>query len=399
MEMKALSLIAAVGAGILLGAGITYVVVSRDAEPGISAAAPTDLWNNAHRPGQVANGTGQVANGDLDAKIAELRQRLDTNPSSLGDWIEIGRRYREAGRYQEAASAFRRTWEIAGDQPIVLSAYGEALVLAAGGAVTPEARTFLEAAVRANPGDIKAQHYLALAEEREDNKEQALNRWVDILRNAPAGATWAPAVRERIAENAKALGRDVTALLPEAKNSARDGQEAAVARGPSAADVAASANMAPQDRQAMIEGMVAKLAARLEESPNDLQGWMRLGKSYSVLRQFDKAEDAYSRAEKLAPDNPEVLSTYAHAVRAVANDKATPRYLEVMQRLLAVEPNNPEALWRLGEAAAVSGDTDKGIAMLEAALKNTPADSPDHVTIQKHIAAIRLGATTQLPTR
>lgn len=392
MERRFRWLVAAAAVGVVMGAGVTYVTPSRDAEPDVAAMPDPSLWEDPHD-------VGRAPSPGADEKIASLSQRVDADPSNLGNWIEIARSYRAAGRYQEAADAFRRTWEIAGDQPIVLSAYGEALVLAAGGTVTPEARRFLEAAVRGDPGDIKARHYLALAEERAGNKEGALGMWVEILRNAPAGASWASAVRERIAKNAEALGRDVTVLLPENKSPEAPPEDKQTARGPTAGDVAASANMSTEDRQAMIEGMVARLAARLEGTPNDVDGWMRLSKSYTVLRQFDRAEYASSRAASIAPENPDVLLTYARAVRAAAGDKATPQYREVLQKLLDVEPNNAEALWRLGVAAAISGDTDKGIAMLERALANTPNDSPEHATIQKHISAMRLSQREGSSTR
>ena len=70
----------------------------------------------------------------------------------------------------------------------------------------------------------------------------------------------------------------------------------AVAPGPNAGQVAAAAQMAPGDRNAMIEGMVARLAQRMAENGSDVDGWLRLIKAYSVLGERDKALTAAASA-------------------------------------------------------------------------------------------------------
>jgi cytochrome c-type biogenesis protein CcmH len=53
--------------------------------------------------------------------------------------------------------------------------------------------------------------------------------------------------------------------------------------------------MAPEDRKAMIEGMVASLDARLRDNPGDAEGWQRLIRSYAVLGEAEAAADAVAR--------------------------------------------------------------------------------------------------------
>ena len=76
------------------------------------------------------------------------------------------------------------------------------------------------------------------------------------------------------------------------------------------------AGASADDRQAMINAMVERLAARLEQQPNDVEGWTRLGRSYMVLGQPDKARDAYARAVKLKPDDQGLKQSYAEASAA-----------------------------------------------------------------------------------
>jgi cytochrome c-type biogenesis protein CcmH len=69
--------------------------------------------------------------------------------------------------------------------------------------------------------------------------------------------------------------------------------------GPTARDVAAAQAMAPEERQAMIRSMVDRLAARLEQNPNDKDGWTRLAHAYDVLGETEKAEAARARAAQV----------------------------------------------------------------------------------------------------
>jgi cytochrome c-type biogenesis protein CcmH len=66
--------------------------------------------------------------------------------------------------------------------------------------------------------------------------------------------------------------------------------------GPDASQVAAAAQMAPGERNNMIESMVARLAQRMAENGSDVDGWLRLIKAYTVLGERDKALTAAASA-------------------------------------------------------------------------------------------------------
>lgn len=77
--------------------------------------------------------------------------------------------------------------------------------------------------------------------------------------------------------------------------------------GPKASDVAAAAQMAPAERNAMIEGMVARLAQRMAENGSDVDGWLRLIRSYSVLGERQKALTAAADARNALAGNSDNL--------------------------------------------------------------------------------------------
>lgn len=135
-------------------------------------------------------------------------------------------------------------------------------------------------------------------------------------------------------------------------------------RGPSAEDMRAAEDMTPEERQEMIRGMVDRLAERLEETPGDLAGWLRLGRARAVLGELDKSADAYGRALALAPDNVRVLTFYTMAVLRLRNpdDPLDPQLVGLFERLHALEPNHPLALYYLGVHAFDLGREAEGKA-------------------------------------
>ena len=62
--------------------------------------------------------------------------------------------------------------------------------------------------------------------------------------------------------------------------------------------------MSPAERQAMIRGMVDRLAVRLDANPDDAEGWQRLARAYAVLGETAKAEAAAARAAALTKPKP-----------------------------------------------------------------------------------------------
>ncbi len=115
----------------------------------------------------------------------------------------------------------------------------------------------------------------------------------------------------------------------------------------------------PEVAQArMIQGMVDRLAARLKENPNDLEGWGKLGRSYSVLGRYPESAEAYARANALSPSpKVELLMGEVEAL-AMAGEthRLEGRPTELLAQALKAAPDDPHALWLSGLAAAQRAD-------------------------------------------
>jgi cytochrome c-type biogenesis protein CcmH len=130
-----------VAAVVPLGTVILYLAAGSPNEPGYPFAAR----------GEERTAAAQHVDTDMEAAVRSLAQRLEENPDNLEGWILLARSYIAAGQYQDAAEAYRRALDLSGNRPDLAGAYGETLVAAAGGIVTPEAHKVFEEMIRTQP--------------------------------------------------------------------------------------------------------------------------------------------------------------------------------------------------------------------------------------------------------
>ena len=122
-----------------------------------------------------------------------------------------------------------------------------------------------------------------------------------------------------------------------------------------------------------IAAMVASLAARLEQQPDDVNGWQMLGRSYMTLGNFGGAVSAYERAAELeSRQNAQTLVDLGVAMAQAGGRQLSPRTVSVFENALAIEPNHPEALFWGGIAAFNRGDPELAADRWERLLENDP---------------------------
>ena len=247
---------------------------------------------------------------DLGEALAKLSAHLKENPEDLTGWLLLARAELRLGHYPQSVEAYRHAVDLSGHRVDILGDWGEAQVLMADGTVTPAAREAFTAGLGEPATAPRSRYYLALAQLQQGDTKGALQAWVDLAGDAPADAEWLPLVRQRIAEAAASLGVDPAGL----KTSSGMPSQARVAE-----TAQATANSSPEERRAMILAMVGNLAARLEKEPDDVEGWARLGRSYMVLNQPDKAREAYAHALKLKPDDAALKQAFEAAQLAAKN--------------------------------------------------------------------------------
>jgi cytochrome c-type biogenesis protein CcmH len=230
--------------------------------------------------------------------VQELATRLQRQPNDADGWALLARSLVRLDRMPEAVTAYRRAMELTGGDAQIAAEYGEARVLAAGGSVDLEALGVFERLLARDPGNPQARFYIALGKAQKGDTAGALADWRKLAADSPKDAPWLPTVQAKIAEVEQAQRGGGAA--PDAV-----AQAGAAPSGPTPDQMAAAAQMSEADRAAMVQNMVSGLAARLQKTPDDLDGWRRLAHAYAVLGQSADAARAYRQVLRLAPGDPD----------------------------------------------------------------------------------------------
>jgi cytochrome c-type biogenesis protein CcmH len=361
--------------------------------PGLPGA-PAD---GRHAALDAALGAGGMAEGgdgpDMAALVDQLAERMKDKPDDVRGWLLLARSYGTLGRYQDSADAYAKALARGagdGDQGAEAhAAYGEALTAAADGQITMAAKAAFDAALARDPAEPRARFYLALAKAQSGDVEAALADWVRLEAEAPADAPWRVAVTDQIERAAAALGRDPAALPGRVPPATPDSMPA----GPDDSDMAAAAEMTPEERDAFVRSMVDRLAGRLQEAPDDLDGWLRLARAYGVLGEADNARQAWARAADLAPGRADIQLGYAQAVREASVEDAPlpPEFAQAVAKARALEPDNPLGLYLGGLAESAAGNPAGARALWEKLRGLLPEGSPERTEIEALLAALPAG--------
>lgn len=215
-----------------------------------------------------------VASSSMDKLVAQVETHLEKNPTDGRGWEVLAPVLVKLGRFDDATRAYRNAITYNGESAARRADLGETIAAASGGVVTAEAKAEFDRAIALDPNEVKARYFVGLAAEQDGRKDDAANVWRAMLASAPADAPWRPLIQD-------ALTR-VGVAAPKLSDQ----------------DVAAAKDMTEGDRNSMIRGMVDRLATRLKDNGDDVEGWLRLVRAYMVLGERDKAQAARGDARQ-----------------------------------------------------------------------------------------------------
>jgi cytochrome c-type biogenesis protein CcmH len=158
---------------------------------------------------------------------------------------------------------------------------------------------------------------------------------------------------------------------------------------PAALDPAARTLPAPENMSLeQLESMLARLAAYLEENPEDAKGWLTLGRAYASLGRVAEAAQAFSRIEGKIAADPALLVEYAEIL--ISRDGVlTGKPLELLQAALRLDPENTRALFLAGAAAHEAGDEKTAAEYWEKLLPRMEPGSEAHTLLKEKIDSFR----------
>jgi cytochrome c-type biogenesis protein CcmH len=332
--------------------------------------------------------SGEAAQVAEQAPMTPALQALETAvakaPTDPAAWRTLGEALMEANQPADAANAFGRAVALGDTDPKLQSRLGSALVLSDGERVDDKAKAAFTAALAGDPTDPIARFFLGLAKEQGGDAAGALTDWLALENDVPADLPWRNDLAANIDRVARQLGKD-PATLPGRKPQQVD---AAGGSMPSQSELDTAAQMSDAERQTFIESMVAKLAGELKQKPDDIDGWLRLGRAYGVLGQDDPSRAAYAKAAALAPTRLDVQLDYANALIEGSSDLAhglPADFAATVTRIRTLAPDNPLGLYYGGLVARANGDKAAARAMWVKVLALIPEGSPQRQSLQREI--------------
>ena len=234
---------------------------------------------------------------DLAGAVARVEAHLREHPDDGRGFEVVAPYYLRSGRMEDAIHAYGEALRLLGPTALRHAALGEARVFATQGRVGKDAEHDFEQALTLEPKLAIARYYLGVAAEQNNDRDKAIAIWDALLADAPAGAPYIKVVRAKLgALRGVSPPPQASAPAPE------------TAQGPDSAQGKAIAAMPQGDQQAMIRTMVERLASRLAARGDDVEGWLKLLRAYSVLGEQGKAAQALADARKAMAGRPAELS-------------------------------------------------------------------------------------------
>lgn len=215
-------------------------------------------------------------------QVAQLETVLASRPDDVRGRSILASSYMRQQRFSEAVVVYRELGKLLGPRADaqLFADKAEAMVLAAGGYVSPEAEEAIRTSLTIDQTNPMGRYYAGLALAQRGETERAIFLWERLRAEATEEDAWGPLVDDMLARVRAASGRPPGA------------------RGPTAADIAAAEGMAPEEQQAMIRAMVEGLETRLTEEGGAPEEWVRLIQAYAVLEETDEARRVYALSQQ-----------------------------------------------------------------------------------------------------
>lgn len=229
----------------------------------------------------------------LRAMIKDMERRVEANPADTRSWALLGQARQMMMDHDGAVDAFGKLVELTDRHPEALIAMAEALFMQAGEKVTPDALALFKESRMAEPTNPMTYYYIALEREQAGDWAGAVHEFTGLLAISPENAPWVGDIQARMAQAAGEAGIDVPVVKMQPP--IQDTPQPA----PTPEQVQGAQDMSPEDQQALIQSMVNRLAARLKDNPDDLEGWKRLAQAYRVLGDEAGLAEAEANIERL----------------------------------------------------------------------------------------------------
>jgi cytochrome c-type biogenesis protein CcmH len=308
----------------------------------------------------------QVTEQQIQQMVDTLAAKLQAKPDNPKGWAMLAKSYKVMGRFDESRQAFERIGPTLNTDPELLVDYADVLAVLANNQLEGKPMELVNKALAIQPKHPMGLMMSGVAAFRRGDYKLAIAQWEILLTMLQPGSADAQQIEENIAAAQSKAG--ITPTRSVAGNAAPQTDNN-------------PGGVSPD----MINQMVERLAKRLENNPDDIQGWARLGRAYKVQKRMQESVKAYSKAGSLLDSDADVITQYADAM-ATLNNSLQGEPMKLVSKALALNPKHPTALMMAGQYAYQQADYARAIAHWETVLSVLPAQSPDVDLVRSEIA-------------
>ena len=319
-----------------------------------------------------------VFNQDLK-KLNELLLKSKVDPSNLNVLLNLASTASRLNKNDLEISSLNKILSIK-NTPKLKSLLAQAIVRKADGQVTSKAQKLINEALIGNPLDPGANFLYGLAQSQIGNEEEALKIWFKLYKITKDSDTWKDDLETNIRSAAKNLGISNKVLQDKFKTSL-DFKNSITQN---------ILNLNEETQKIKINQMVDQLAKRLTKSENDLNGWLKLYRSYKVLNDKEKAINAIKVAVEISPDE---VSLKQMLLKELLPPSVKPNFTSEVKNLineiLIYDSNNIDALFFQGLNAFTEGNKKIATDSWGKILSQLPKDSPMKLELLKKLKSIK----------
>ena len=318
----------------------------------------------------------QEKNKKEDLKIfEELVYKSKENPNNINILLDLAATASRINKIDIEISTLTKILSIK-SSPKLKSLLAQAIVRKADGQVTSKAQILINQALSENSTDPGANFLNGLLQSQIGNEKKAFEIWTKLYRNTSTNDAWEKDLVINIRSAAKNLGISEKVLNNNLKKKLKTNS-------PIANEIL---NLNEKDQKIRINQMVEQLASRLTKNKNDLDGWIKLYKSYKVLNYQDKAINALRTATKISPENLNLKQILLKELLPPEKEPIFSAEIEqLVNEILANEPQNINALFFKGLRAFKEGENKIAIENWTLLLDQIPPGSQMALELLKKI--------------
>ena len=311
-------------------------------------------------------------------KFNELLSKSKTDPNNLNILLNLASTASKINKTEVEISSLKKILSIK-STPQLKSLLAQAMVKKADGQVTSKAQNLINQALMEDPFDPGANFLNGLAQSQIGNEEEAFKIWVDLYKITKNTDTWKNDLEVNIRSAAKNLG--ISNKVLENKFKTNLDYKNSITQ-----DIL---NSTEENQKIKIDQMVAQLAERLTKSKQDLDGWLKLFRSYKVLNNREKALDAIKVAIEISPDN---IALKQMLLKELLPPSVKPNFTSEVKNIIAeiliLDSTNIDALFFQGLNAFTEGDNKLATRSWNKILSKLPKNSPMRLELSKKLQSM-----------